>query len=145
VRGVYTPGFLVNGRGWRPGWFRSEPSETEQQAGILQVSLEDGRLRVRYEGEEAQGGVLELHVAVLGMGLDTAIGAGENAGRHSQHEFVVLSHRRAPPGGPDWSLPLVVPTTHGADRHALVAWVSRPGDPTSLQAVGGYLPGNGRG
>lgn len=145
VRGVYTPGFMRNGRGWRPGL--GEPHVAEQAGGRLAVSLNEGRLAIHYrpdgQAETQAIPILELHMAILGMGLKTDIRAGENAGRHALHDFVVLHHTRLPGPGLEWQAPMPTLTDTDASRLALVAWVSRPGDPTPLQAVGGYLPGAG--
>lgn len=140
VRGVYTPGFLVNGRGWRPGLFSRTPQLVGGSAGELSAELSDGRLSVAYQAQQDLPPATELHLAVLGMGLGTDIRAGENAGRHSRHEFVVLAHTQVDGAGPQWSTVLPTVDRKGATRLALVAWVSRPGDPTPVQAVGGYLP-----
>jgi hypothetical protein len=57
---------------------------------------------------------------------------------------VVLAHRQQLGTGPDWSLPLPnnTPDATGTppSRRALVVWISREGDPTPLQAAGGFLP-----
>lgn len=140
LRGVYTPGFVVNGRGWRPGWFRSEPPATGQAAGVLDVSLEGRRVTARYDAAAGQAGALRFHLAVLGMGLATDIRAGENAGRHSRHQFVVLDHRQLAGEGPRWTGDLPKVRDAGQERLAVAFWVARPGDPTPLQAAGGYLP-----
>lgn len=62
----------------------------------------------------------ELHVAVLGMGLSSEITAGENRGRHSRHEFVVLAHRSAHGTTGHWSLDVPLAAAEIASRRALV-------------------------
>jgi hypothetical protein len=142
ARTVYTPAFVVNGQTWRPSWWSdAEPPAGGAPAGVLTVDLKGEQLEARFEppaGAAAQ--VLQLNIAVLGMGLSTRIQAGENAGRHSPHEFVVLAHRQLRSDTGRWRdrLP-VVENDRGAQRLALAAWVSRPGDLTPLQATGGYL------
>lgn len=140
VRGVYTPGFMVNGRGWRPGWLAREPGTDGGRAGELTLLLDGDRLEARYGGAGAADGALELHVALLGMGLATDIARGERAGGHSRHDFVVLAHQVLDGAGPAWSGSLPAAGGHHPRRLALAAWVSRPGDPTPLQAAGGFLP-----
>jgi len=136
---VYTPAFFVNGEAWSPRWFgRSLPAITDQ-IGTLTVRLDDGIVSAGFEPTVQQTGPFELHVAVLGMGLESAIRAGENRGRQARHEFVVLGQATATNEGNEWRLPLP-PYAIPAPRHALVAWVSRRDDPTPLQAAGGYLP-----
>ncbi|NIR61965.1 MAG: hypothetical protein GWO02_22010 [Gammaproteobacteria bacterium] len=108
-----------------------------------------GRLEVVVTGREVRAELtpvaplpsgLRLNLVVLGMGLTTRIEAGENAGREARHDFVVLARRQASGRERRWRMRLPEPETHGARRHALAAWVSAPGDPTPLQATGGFLP-----
>lgn len=141
VRGVYTPGIMVNGRAWRPGWLDQEPRAADARAGELRVRIEAGRVFAHYGGAGAAQGELQLNLALLGMGLATDIRRGENAGRHAPHEFVVLAHSRAAGPGPEWqgALPSL-DSRPRAQRLAVALWVSRPGDPTPLQATGGFLP-----
>lgn len=138
VSGVYTPAFIVNGTGWRPGWL-NDPLDTEPvEVGRLSVTLDGNRLRARFAPKTSPG-ILDLHLAVLGMGLRTVIRAGENAGRTARHDFVVLSHTEARSDNGVWELPLPETEPREATGLALAAWVSRPGDPAPLQATGGYL------
>ena len=140
VRGVYTPGFMVNGRGWRPGWTRRLPTADEAAPGLLTVSLDAGQLVADYRPADGNAQSLQLEFALLGVGLSTDIKAGENCGRHSRHDFVVLAHHQLPGSGPRWRGELPDGAYPAAQRLALAVWVSRAGDPTPLQAVGGWLP-----
>lgn len=139
VRTVYTPGFVVNGREWRPGWLSKRLDAGSREVGTLTVTLEGDRIDARFTAAEPPSGLLELHVGVLGMGLGSDIRAGENRGRASHHEFVLLSHQRFGATDGAWQGPLQPWDSKGAARVALVAWVSTPGDPAPLQATGGYL------
>ena len=149
---VYTPGFVVNNREWR-GWFsrgRSvKPDQlptTKQPAGVLTVQWpKDSQLMsTSYTPINLKAKGLRLHVAVLGMGLETHVRRGENRGRVLRHDFVVLSHleytlsdegqktlnkRIAAPNIPD----------QGQQKSALVVWVSEGDSPAIVQAVAGYL------
>jgi hypothetical protein len=87
-------------------------------------------------------GQLEVHVAMLGFDLKTEVRAGENGGRTLSHDFVVLGLRSQTMARAQSmhtasiTLPeLVAPS----DRKAVAAWVSRPGDPSPIQVVGGWL------
>jgi len=136
---VYTPAFVVNGRGWRPGAFGRAPHAQTTPAGILRVSVDGRHVRATVKDGAALPDRLTLHLAVLGMGLTSHIAAGENAGRQSRHEFVVLAHQQVNGNGTAWQATL--PDLVGeAPRLALAAWLTVPGDPTPLQATGGYLP-----
>lgn len=135
---VYTPAFVVNGNEWRPGWFGNAAPTATTPVGSLAVSVDAGTVRARWRQPAPPS--LVLHAAVLGMGLVTDIEAGENRGRRSRHEFVVLGHaQRAVQGGQgELALPSVAES--GASRHALVVWLSNSVDPSPLFAAGGYLP-----
>jgi len=86
---------------------------------------------------------LELNIAVLGMGLTTDIRAGENSGRLSSHDFVVLLHKAVNGNNHSWRASLPEQTGVQASAYALVAWLSKPADPTPVQATGGLIqPGN---
>jgi len=141
VSTVYTPAFVVNGKSWRPSWVSSKPGGGGASAGALTVDIKGKQLEATFESANPQPNALHLNLAVLGMGLTTEIQAGENAGRHSQHEFVVLAKKQIGSENGRWrsSLP-ALDRDWSARRLALAAWVSRPGDLTPLQATGGYLP-----
>ena len=85
---------------------------------------------------------LQLHLAVLGMGLETDVRAGENAGKKLSHDFVLLRWYRWPlkieDGKAKLMAPFRLPTTD-AQRLAASLWVSVDGTQQPLQAVGGYL------
>lgn len=136
---VYTPALFVNGSPWRNWRWGRLPAVDERPAGELVARLSGRQLQADYTPVTEDGHDLELHVAVLGMGLVSQIQAGENRGRTSVHEFVVLWHQALEGGGNHWQAKL--PTLdRGAKSYALVVWVSGRGVPAPLQAVGGYLP-----
>jgi hypothetical protein len=142
---VYTPGFVLRGKEWR-GWFRRSPPALESGEHVGKMRLElsgDSHAQIRFEPTAPLGGDrLTLHVAILGFGLSTDVGAGENRGRTLEEDFVVLGYHSAKPssvsGEWDLALPSVVPAT--TTRRAIAAWVSVEDDLTPLQAVGGWLP-----
>ena len=141
VRTVYTPAFIKNGQGWRPSLVSGDPEGGGAAAGALTVDLKGKQLEAQFKPDVPATQPLELHLAVLGMGLSTSIRSGENAGRHSPHEFVVLARKQMSSSNGRWRGIVPVPeSAWGAQRLALVAWVNRPGDLTPLQATGGYLP-----
>jgi hypothetical protein len=139
VSGVYTPAFIVNGTGWRPGRLSDSLDTETVEVGRLSVTLDGKRLRARFTPNTQSPGTLDLHLAVLGMGLRTVIRAGENAGRTAHHDFVVLSHTEGRSKNGAWELTLPETEQRKATGLALAAWVSQPGDPAPLQATGGYL------
>jgi len=145
---VYTPCFVRNGAEWKPSW--GEGSPTRGPAGELAVDLDDhGVCRAEFRplaGGPAASGDYVIHVALLGGGITSKVSAGENGGETLEHEFVVLGLTTQPleatvPGKPlQASLTLPDPTVTDARRHALAAWVTRPGDQAPIQATGGWLP-----
>lgn len=141
LKTVYTPAFAVNGQGWRPSLISSDPDGGGKPVGVLSVDVNGQQLEARFESMNSTAKTLHLDLAVLGMGLSTEILAGENAGNHSQHEFVVLARKQISSDNGRWrgGLP-ALETNWRAQRLALVAWVSKPGDLAPLQATGGYLP-----
>jgi hypothetical protein len=139
-RTVYTPAFLVNGRPWRPGLPGGIPVDKADSPGRLTVELHGHRVSARFKSG-SRPGPLVLNLALLGMGLSSDIRAGENSGRHARHDFVALAHARLPGRNGKWETTLPRSRDHEARRYALAAWISRPGDPSPLQATGGYLPG----
>ena len=142
---VYTPGFVLRGKEWR-GWFRRSPPDLTSEAIVGSLSLklrDDSSALIRFNPKvPLETDRLTLHLAVLGFGLTTDIGGGENSGRTLEEDFVVLGYRSAKPSSKlaewDLALPKVVPAR--TTRRAIAAWVSVDGDPTPRQAVGGWLP-----
>jgi hypothetical protein len=139
VRTIYTPAIFVNGRSWRPGLIGGAPPGDTAAVGKLAVAIEGQLVSASFEPVVADLGPLTLHVALLGMGLSTEIEAGENAGRFSNHEFVVLAHNEIPGVNNRWRGTLPRIKSGAADKVALVAWLSRDGDPAPVQATGGYI------
>lgn len=135
---IYTPEFFVDGREWRR-WFRKPlPDPVTDSVGTLTVRLDKNRLEAQFFPIRREDTRLVLHIARLGMQLNSRVGAGENAGRILHHDFVVLQYIQLGSSHLRWSTTLPS-LTISATRQALVAWVSRPADPRPLQAVGGYI------
>lgn len=89
-RMIYTPQFILDGHDWR--WGRGDPPWRETAANAptrIALSLDldaTGRLAVRgrFSGRPGQ-----VWLALYENGLETAVPAGENAGRRLRHDFVV--------------------------------------------------------
>jgi hypothetical protein len=136
---IYTPAFFVNGEPWQRRRHPDVP-DAGMPAGTLTVDVAGAQYRAAFAPATAAPKTLQLNVALLGMGLTSDIRAGENAGRHSLHDFVVLSWQQFDSASGRWHGTLPAPAlAREASRLALAAWISRPGDPTPLQATGGYL------
>jgi len=147
VRTVYTPGFVVGGKEWK-GFFRRTalPRGKGEPVGALELAVSGDEVLARFAPPDALG-PLELHVALLGFGLETEVRRGENAGRRLRHDFVVLSYGRADldRGAGVYAGPVRIPPSSVRDgtasRHAIAAWVTPLDDTLPVQAVGGWLDG----
>ncbi len=146
IRSVYTPGFVVGGREWR-GWFRGDEPDLVAGPAVGRLELHadpEEVATVRFAPAVARREGLRAHLAVLGFGLSSSIGSGENAGRTLEEDFVVLGvssgEVRGADAEPVWRLvwPQIKPAR--TKRRALVAWISGADDPAPVQAVGGWLP-----
>jgi len=142
ARAVYTPGLFRQGQDWQ-GWRQGQtPQRDEPVVGDLRLVIDGEDIAVRFNGDDRRGQGLTVHLAVLGMNLETSVRAGENKGRTLRHDFVALEvvsvplEKRASGYAANATLP-------GADAQArdlaLIAWISAAGTQTPVQSVGGYL------
>lgn len=143
ARSVYTPGMFRNGEEWL-AWRRnaSATSSDSHDVGELELTLEGETVSLSFAASDRSLSELEGHVAVLGMGLETNVRAGENAGRTLRHDFVVLEVRSVDlehSAGDFMGTTRLPRAAEEAKRTAVVAWVSEPGSAAPVQAVGGYL------
>jgi len=139
VRTVYTPAFVVNGEGWRRGFFNSTPQAAGLDTGELTISVKGNKVSANYKVTSLKAENLNINIAVLGTGMVVNILAGENEGRLSNHNFVVLGYKKQLSKNKKWELRLPITKKADSKRYAFVAWVSRKNDPTPLQAVGAWL------
>ena len=139
---VYTPGMFVAGREWL-GWRQGDgPSAESATPGELAVRVQDEIVAIQYVPAETTDDGLRVNVAVLGMGLETAVARGENRGRRLQHDFVVLRHEVLPmsAAGAGYKAVTTLDTDAlDAATYALAVWVSAGDSLTPLQATGGLL------
>lgn len=93
---VYTPQLVINGREWRPGGRTLLPDESDKRAivGRLSLTITGQEFSASFDSRLPSNQGLILHLALLGSGLTTRVGRGENRGKHLVEDFVVLSHRR---------------------------------------------------
>lgn len=137
ARGVYTPGFFLNGREWRGWTLRLPPRASGSEPGRLVARIDGRRLTAAFPSD---GMPLELHFAVLGCGIETPVRQGENRNRTLRQDFVVLQHgKHAAPDG-HWDIELPASAATAADRFGIALWVSHAGELRPLQATGGWLP-----
>ena len=138
-RTIYTPAFFVNGKPWRRNFYNRKPDSKPQQAGVLKVDLTDSKLTASFKPVSNANDTLVLNIAMTGMGFKSVIEAGEREGSQTRHEFILLHHTQHTSTDMNWNITLPNPDTKGASQLALVIWVSKQGDPTPIQAVGGYI------
>ena len=142
ARAVYTPGFFRDGLEWRDWRAGSAPIGNDSRVGDLRIRIDGTKIDVAFDALDTQPGELTVHVAVLGMGLQTQVKDGENRGRLLNHDFVALAlASTALTHGDDGFVGSVsLPHTDiDAGDRAIVAWVSRARAQAPLQSVGGYL------
>ena len=138
---VYTPEFVVNGSEWRD-WFRNgRLPETNIRGGILSAATTDGK-KVSISYQRTDESELEAHVALLGCGISSKIGGGENSGRQLTHDFAVLDHRAssmtnsAEAARADIA---IEKTDQDVPQKAIAIWITRAKQLAPLQATGGWL------
>ena len=132
---VYTPEMFANGREWRGWTFRLEPRTSDRKPGNLAVTITDRILSATFQSSDRP---LELHIALLGFGINTKVERGENRNKNLRQEFVVLAHEIHTTTDGRWNVPVPV-TQQPSERHAVAVWISEPGKPAPLQATGGWL------
>jgi hypothetical protein len=142
---IYTPCFVLNGKEWH-GWSssRSIPEVSDADVGnLILTSLDANRWEAEFVPIKSLDTGYELRVAPLAGGLNSDVRAGENRGRHLQHEFVVLHLLDVPmamSNGVARSQFILDAKQYPSARIlALTAWVARQGRLEPLQAAGGWL------
>ena len=137
ARTVYTPGLFANGHEWRGWTLRLNPRASDREPGNLSVVITDPRLVATFVDAAAP---LQLHVALLGAGIETPVERGENRNRTLRQEFVVLAHATHASQNGYWDVPVPQSVHSGVSRYGIAVWVSAAGNPAPLQATGGWLP-----
>ncbi|HWW02897.1 MAG TPA: DUF1223 domain-containing protein [Candidatus Acidoferrum sp.] len=142
---IYTPEFVLNGKEWH-NWLGlgGVPGSSGTKVGILSVTSRDtNHWDVSFI--PAAGGTTgyEVNAALLISGVGSDVKAGENAGRHLKHDFVVLKLVTQPlilkNAGFQGAFVLPAQEKKLEGRLALAVWASCSGRPEPVQAVGGWL------
>lgn len=137
IDSLYTPCFVVNGKEWK-GWRTQQDLRVRKAAaGVITGTLQAGMLDISYS---ENSGPLELHAAVLGFGLETAVTGGENRGRRLAEDFVALAYKKFTSPNGQWRVVLPQPEGRTAGKRAIALWISRTDDASPLQAAGAWLP-----
>jgi hypothetical protein len=143
ISAVYTPGFVIGGREWR-SWFgkRTVNLLSDKSVGALEANITPGKqAMIRFmPTDNVSAHNIRAHLAVLGFGINSNIGGGENSGRNLTEDFVVLGDSSTPANSDlKWQLSWPAVNDVKVKRKAVVAWLSREGDPAPIQAVGGWF------
>jgi hypothetical protein len=139
---VYTPQFILNGDDWRD-WSRARQlTKTEaKHAGSLSATTTDNKtFSISYRSEDRSN--FEAHVALLGCGITSKIGGGENDGRQLEHDFVVLDHpseiMRNDSG--IWRASVTLNSaSNDVSPKAIAVWITQEKQLVPLQATGAWL------
>ena len=145
---IYTPELVLNGKDWH-NWFgfRGAPAAGSVRSGILYARSQDEKhWQVEFAPSSGEGTEYEVTAALLVSGLGSDIGAGENSGRHLNHDFAALSLITRPmtsqTNGLAGTFIIDSAPKDIKGRLALAVWVTRAGQLEPLQATGGWLPAN---
>jgi hypothetical protein len=141
---VYTPAVVLNGNEVRNWSVANVSSPNEKQVGVLSATTTDGKIfTIEFRLTDGKSTDWEAHAALLGSGISSRIGAGENSGRNLQHDFVVLDLRdaqmKSEGGIMGARLTMNAPGETGA-RKAVAIWVTSRTRLAPVQATGGWLP-----
>lgn len=143
TKGVYTPGVVLGGQEWR-SWRRgTRPGPISMdKVGSLKLETASDTFTASFAPHpDEKLKSAKLTVALLGMGIESEVRAGENRGRALRHDFVVLAQKTFRGDELEWQGKLPsTPLAREASRLAVAAWVSVASDLKPLQAVGGWLP-----
>jgi len=142
VRVVYTPGVFRDGHEWL-GWRTDKTLVVGgKNVGNLDITITGQEVTARFDALGKYSRELTLHVAILGMNLETDVRAGENRGKKLHHDFVALgivSTRLEKVSGKYLATLQLPSARHDAIDPALVAWVSDDKNQAAIQSVGGFL------
>lgn len=131
---VYTPGFVLDAREWQNN---RVPAPGTESPGTLKVAVaNDGSAKVMFAPSTKNGAPLEVHLAQLGFGLRTNVGAGENRGRQLLHDFVVLSLATEPLSAGEATMRLAKTEK---PTGAVAVWITERSGLEPIQATGGWL------
>lgn len=144
LKTIYTPGFLRNGKEWRP-WFnqRTLSPTLDKPVGRLSVTIHNGMASATFKPTGVINGPLLLNIAWLGFDLHTAVHRGENRGKLLRHDFVslALTTRTASANGDTYHWEFATDTKMNdlPEKKGIAVWVSKGTNPLPIQSTGGWL------
>ncbi len=131
---VYTPGFVMDGKEWRP-FTRSVPDSPGAKVGILKIEkTKNNTFKVSYD----QKGSYILNAVLLVHGVEHRIKRGENSGKTLKHNFVVSDFQQTKLSGPT-EIALKPNANTKFKEKSVAFWISTPLSQKPIQAVGGCL------
>jgi hypothetical protein len=139
---IYTPQFVRNGHDV------TQKRDASANPGVLRVNVSpDGSVTIAFRPTKQPADRLEANLVPLAGGVVSDVRRGENAGRKLAHEFVALDLLSVPMELEKgvWSAKAALPEKTEAPIAALAVWVHAKGDPTPIQATGGWLKKTDRG
>ena len=141
IKSVYTPGFVYAGEEWR-GFFklfsRNKLPDINTETMTLSLTINDKAYSAKAGNINPKHEQLTLHLALLGMDIETSVKAGENKGKTLKENFVVLAYDATQQSEAIWH-GLLPGNTHNYTTQAIAAWITASNNPTPLQATGGWL------
>ncbi len=148
-RTLYTPGFVWNGKVWRPGK-DTFPRKSDNRVGVLTAQQKSGgEFAVTFVPTRKANTSYTVYVALLGNGLSSKVNAGENVGVTLEHEFVVLAmnksrmkkSKKSTVVRPVYTGEVVLPSNQRAkpSSYSVAFWVSSADSLRPLQSVGGPI------
>jgi len=140
---VYTPGLISNGKEWQNFSWDAQPDNSGRDVGPVIAIIGPDELTINFMPVPSLSvDELVANVALLGFGLTSNVGAGENVGRTLNHDFVVLDYVQAAMEFQDGSYEITTQRPHStvdAERYAIALWVSESDKQMPLQAAGAWL------
>ncbi|QYJ86426.1 hypothetical protein K0I73_01280 [Shewanella mesophila] len=73
---------------------QSDRADQRLRVGELSLTINGQSMTALFDRQLPGNEGLSLHLALLGNGMETQVGRGENRGKHLLEDFLVLSHSR---------------------------------------------------
>jgi len=113
--------------------------DNDAKVGSLRVSVDDqGNVDASFDNQLTSLKKYRINVALLGMGLETEVLAGENKGRALLHDFVVFEVTKLKRSANHFVGNLNA-KAYPDNQLAIAAWVDTDDDLIPVQATGGFL------
>jgi hypothetical protein len=137
---VYTPGVIADGlewKEWRKGQLPKAGGPSEAEISLFQDGTQDFTVEIKFKNKLRKN--YAVYFALLGLGIESQVTGGENSGRQLKHNFVVLQWEKVPVTDAHSAHAKLANLKPKYSKLVAVAWLEEDGNPTPLQAVGGFL------